>query len=1004
MAARVFEYPLGGGVDESVDRVFLPDDKLSRAENVRLDRAGRLEVRPANSPLATTTYSASAMTAYDLANFNGRLVALGDQCGLSRPTDLFEFVDASPAKWRATAAVDDGFSSGPRLPRATNAREVGRLADQSNGVDNVHVAAGAGFVCAVANMTNSRCVIHIFNPATDQTIIAVTRNINTARVTFAGSDFWIVGQSNINDDIEAHNFDPLTDETLQGPTTISTAPAGTVTDIAVAQTGASDFSVIWAQSTTTTAHRVNSAGSVQATWSVTGGDFRALGICGNTAGTLISILAQRGADGTYRLNTYNAAGVLQAGPTTTFGGAAGTVFARAGLAQSGTQVMLIGFEDDSPTQNIVTQLMTSQAAHSLGSVIRYADALPTANSVPIVSGGQTNFYYGATNSLAGQSALDVGGAGTNMLVEAAQRLPQCYKDGTLAGRLHFRNDICSSALIGTKIYWGNTVRGVTGGDSFQVTELDMNDTGRRQMTQLANQLHIAGAMPMVYDGRLLVEQGFAELPVCQLSQGTVGGLTLLGRYFVVVVWELVDANGNIVRSQSSLPAEITLTGANDSITVVATTPHSLRVHPLLQASSGISVRVGFYRTQANDSVFILDSFSGVAVAEFGEPITATLAKSDDTLIANGAVLYEQSQTPIPHVSPPPYRYTWPARERQFIGGLPDASQWAFSKLMFPSEPMAFAPSGELGFFGRARQAITAVAAFETAAITFTQSDIAQIAGRGPERNGTGDFDAAMRIPSPGGCIDWRSLVDTTTGLFFQMSSDKLMLLSRDGGVSWLGAPVRDTLAAFPTVVGAVHVRSENLVAFACNDLAGTDARILLFDEANGQWSVDTVGAPVSAITELNGRIAFISAGIVYLQDAAIGSGVGALPTMRIERHFRLFTAMGYGTVTKIGLLGTYLGDCTVTGFISYDDGKTWSPMGGQTVDVATFTNALTGAPIASGDPITLIFTPNRREVDRFAVRFDVTNAANTGAVRLHAISIEAEAQEFTTRRPARDQR
>jgi hypothetical protein len=405
----------------------------------------------------------------------------------------------------------------------------------------------------------------------------------------------------------------------------------------------------------------------------------------------------------------------------------------------------------------------------------------------------------------------------------------------------------------------------------------------------------------------------------------------------------------------------------------------------------------FYRTTANDSNFHIDQYVTIASGdEFGARVSTTLIQSDLALEDN-AVLYEQSQTPVPHVAPPPYQFTWPARERQFVGGLPDEDQWAFSKLAFPSEPVNFAPTGELGFFGRAARAITAVAAFETVGITFTETDIAQISGRGTERNGQGEFDTAIRIPSPGGCIDWRSLADTPAGLFFQMAPDMLMLLSRDGSISWVGAPVRDTLASFPVIVGAVHVRCEMLVAFACNNEAGSAGRILIYDLANEQWSVDTVEGPVSAISELDGLLSFVSGGLVYLQDEQIASGSGALPTMRIERGFRIFQSLGYGTLCKVGLLVSYLGDCTLEGFISYDDSKTWVSMGTQTV-----TNAALG--LAAGDPYTCIFVPNRRDVDRFALRFDVTHPTNTGAVRLHTISVEAEAQEFMTRQPARSYR
>jgi hypothetical protein len=988
----IIEFPFDTGAYEAADREWLPANLLAVVENLRLDLDGKLGIRPGSTQLAQTTYSASLMTAYDLTNYNGRLVALGDQTtpGFGRPTDVFEFVNNTPAAWRGTAGEDDGFASGPRIPRATAVREVGRLADLSRSVQSVHVACGAGFVCAVVNSIGGDCRIHVFNPVTDQTVAMVTRPLINARVCFAGTDFWVVGEFNINNDIIAYNFDPLTDETVQGPVTISTAPAGSPTDIAVAQTGATDWSVVWAQSTTTTAHRMNAAGTVQATWSVAGGDFRALGICGNVAGTLISILAQRGSDGTYRLNTYTAAGVLSVGPTTAFAGAAGTTHARAGLSQSGTQVMLLGFEDDAPTKNIVSQLMTSQAAHTLASVIRYADALPTGNSAPIVSGGQTNFYYGAQNYMAttitGGVDLLGGGAGsrgTNMLVEAAQVLPQCYKDGTLAASFITVNDMGSTGIIGTKIYWGNLITSNTGGAGFQVTELEMNDTGRRQMACVANELHIAGAMPLVYDGRVAVDQGFAERPALALTAGSAGALTLLGTYFFLAVWEVVDSRGLILRSAPSLAQSVTLTGAQNSVSVVATTPHSLRVHPLFRAGTGLSIRVGIYRTTAGGANYILDNFQEVATAEFGEPTSAIVsARTDAQLTASGIVVYTQAQTPIAHVAPPPYRYTWQARERQLIGGLPNAEQWQFSKLLFPSEPVEFASLGRLGFFGRSNKDITAVGAFETVGITWTSDEISIIPGSGPDHSGLGEFDSALIVPSPGGCRDWRSLVNAPPGFFFQMTEEKLMLLARGqqggGEVTWAGQPIRQTLALFPVITGAVHIRTQMIVAFSCTNLGGSAGRLLIYDLRRGVWYVDTVG-PVTAVSELNGRLAYIQGGLVFLQDAAAGSGT--FPGAVVQTGFQAVTKrLGWGHIYKIGLLGTDLGACSVQCLIDVDDGIGLRDLGTETFTGAGLTfERFWSLPTAA------------QKAARFSVRFVVTSlASGTLAVSLKAWAAEVQ--------------
>jgi hypothetical protein len=107
---------------------------------------------------------------------------------------------------------------------------------------------------------------------------------------------------------------------------------------------------------------------------------------------------------------------------------------------------------------------------------------------------------------------------------------------------------------------------------------------------------------------------------------------------------------------------------------------------------------------------------------------------------------------------------------------------------------------------------------------------------------------------------------------------------------------------------------------------------------------------------------------------------------------RPFGALGYGDIHKVQLLGTFLGNCTVEAFISYDDGKTWNSMGSTVVSSANTAlgNPVTGAALAAGDPIALEWMPNRGACERFALRFDAAVTADTGAIRMHAMSLTVE--------------
>lgn len=1016
------ELPIDSGIDESVDRILLPQAKLRVANNCRLDRDGRIGVRPAYTAMATTTYSPSALVAYDAVNYNGRLCVLGDQTGQSRPTDLFEFVNAEAA-WRATAGADDGFASGPRIPRATAVREVGRLPDLTADATEVWVAAGGGMICAVTQLSDSTCRFHVFNPTTDQTITVGTLPNQFSKCVFDGTKFWIIGRSTTSTNIEARSFNPATDESVSNIVTLVAAP-GALVDMAVAQTGASDFTIAYIVSgalTTLKVNRFNSSGTSQAAYNVAPGftSLQACAVAGNVAGTRIVVFVQD--NGAFKVCSNTASGATLVGPTAVFGGLTVTAWSRIAITYSGsgTTYCLAGVTDSASNDDTSTQLLTNDTTNGLGTTVVYSDGFLDAAPAPITSGGHLNFYFGAHDTIAGGT----GGQsfGTNCLIEQNTSLPQCFKDNQLTTVPTVGNHMCNVAILGTKLYWGNLTRGIldtrdsTGGPGAgiaQITEIEMGDTGRRSMVVLGNQLHIAGALPLVYDSRYLAEHGFPERPVITLNQGGTGGLkTLLGKYFVQTSWEVVDSKGYILRSQVSPPVSITLTGTNNAISVTTSTPHSFRRHPFWANQGGFSVRVGYYVSQAGGANFQIEKYI-VASGLFAAPITTTLTAADTSLAGN-LVVYIQSQTPVPHASPQPYQYSWRARERFATGGTPQPEKVIHSKLLFPTEPVEFAPSGRLGFTSRANQDVTALGAIDTTTVVFTAQEIGTITGRGPEQDGTGDFDALRTLNAPGGCSNWRSVVGIPEGdpayggapggLMFQMAADKIMLIAGSGAITWAGQPVRDTLAAYPNIAGAVHVRSQMIVAFACNNNAGSDGVIIVHDLRKDAWFVDTIGSPIASVSEFQGRLVYISGGVVFLQDTAVGLGAAALPTMQIDfGSLAPFTHLGTGDIPTVAALLTFIGDCSIQGLYSVDDGQNFQDMGSFVLGSANATigNATNGGALVAGDPVSLHWRPNTQSFERLAVRFIVTAATNTGGIRMHVVELDVRASGSLNTQPA----
>jgi hypothetical protein len=399
------------------------------------------------------------------------------------------------------------------------------------------------------------------------------------------------------------------------------------------------------------------------------------------------------------------------------------------------------------------------------------------------------------------------------------------------------------------------------------------------------------------------------------------------------------------------------------------------------------------RTVTNGEVLHREKSMTIPITgEYAAQATITSTMSDENLREQGPI-YTEQQTPLPHYAPVPFQYVWPGRERLAIAGLPRATTWTQSKLLFPGEPVEFAYEGTLGFTGRISEEINGAVMEDEALSLFTRRGVYQVTGTGPAHNGQGEFFAAERIPSEGGLVSWKSLVTTTKGTFFQLDIDKIYLLTGKQ-LTWIGQPVRNTLLSYPVISAACHIRKQQQVAFSCLSTDGRSGVILKYDLRADQWFTERVG-PVQSLCEYDGRLAYISDGEVFLEDAESGTGT-FVPYQVTTGTFKSFQLFGYGQVTRVGFKGEYQGPCTVTASISYNDGQSFSELGG-----ANGQFALSGLTV--GDTVLKFWTPSIQMTNTWQVRFAVTHAG-TGSkgVRLISACVETDKAPGSARRGSLD--
>lgn len=1079
------------------------------AENLTPTRTGRLEVRPGFTALALTTYGNRTLTPYDLVLFNDRLYAFGDDNAFGLPADLFEYVNGAKA-WAAT-----NRASAIRLPQVTDMRDLAGPVSQETTTYSAQVAANNNVACLVWNTSAGITAPSYvnFNRVDSDSLIFSQRLVGVGGhgalctlqvlVTTTGI-FWIVGvDANATTRLGGFPFNPATDFQLPVDATLFAAGANGEFACAPITNGTSSLAFVVASGALL---RVFSDAGIQqgADIAISGTVGSLFAVEADVVDNKITLAWKNTGTNDINVQTWNLtthASVI--GPTTLFGGDDGNGLI--GITRLSATKVLVASSLTTVSANYVGAQSFTTAAHTLDTKTSLADCVLMAGPfIPNPTGASPAVIIGTAF---GEASPTV--ASTNYLHDVgANQMPLAAKDFETAGVQQGNHPQAITRDPTTGFLYQATL--VAGNDLFttvpRVTQYKYGTTARRQTAQLGNLLYVSGALPAVFDSRMLAESGFTERPLIQsFTPGTGGGQLIGGAaYDYVATWEWLDADNNLQRSAISAVKTVTLGNANNQVSVIVRTPKSLRSNGVARLVLGSSVRVrlwrsfatvtksraeliipntnfafgsitggglglaidggavqptvfaggdnttsaiaakitasvtgiGFYINGSGQLVLFTTSKNGLAstiVVSSGSPPgvgtatgvlgipvgttatgtqtftkgqsqqlaqTVTLGNASvygdfvtvldtlsDAILRTNAVLYTESSPE--NFAPPPSDYIWPGSERLGTAGHPRRSEWSVSQLQFPNEPIAFSFPGLDQFTDRARGDMTAIAMLDKSILTFTKQEISVVTGSGPDNSGLGDFFSADRLPSDGGIIDARPLIETAQGLFALFDTDKLYLIPRGGDPVWIGQPIRDQLEAFPVITACCHVRKQQCVYFAITATNGASGELLRYDLRTNTWWVDTVG-PVTALAEFQGRLAIIQSGAVLLQDTANGAGTFVSQRLRLGTY-EGNQHVGYGIVSKVLLMGEILGDCVIEALISYDDGATFQDMGAGTF---TFTSQ-TGS-------FTKEWTPPNWRTDRFVVEFRITGTANSKGVRINSGAFEVERAPGVSRKGQAD--
>lgn len=957
---KISEYPFVSGEHAEIDSKILPDGYLTRAKNVRLRKDGRFGVRGDFDALGNDTANAADIIPYDLMGHDESLLAIADGRGFASdtaPWDLAQYIGAaSGVDWRTT--VQGGGA--PTVAQAAQLRELfpvatfpGNIAMET--VSRIDCAAAGGLVAVALQSGAAVCILHVMRADTGATVTAERVTGIRPRVVAVGTKFFFLALNAAATTLSQRSFDPAIDSAIQ---TLANLHSGAVVNCYDAQSdvaGTGYWVAYNLAGPTTSIVPVNSSGTAGTAIVGPAVTYQHVAVCQtSTRVHLVSVIAA----GATQIRSYTTGGVLSSGPTTLD---ASTRDRQPGITDAttgGTEAARVVLEaTDASLTSLMRRHFVNATTHAVNSVGTTGHVF--LGSKPIPAGPIKALHFAAYLRPDGDflshgliSASSVGSFTTH-----------AYKDrfAAVASNADTTPQIAKDSSTG-KFYWPNLFLGADGKTWARVTELTYASNARRQTATVADLLYRAGGSMQIFDGKSFVEAAFFEKPPILSVTPSNGAGTLPSNttLLIAVVYEYVDRRGNIWQSDVSNVETVTMGATDDTITILV-------AGPLGAKGEDTPIAVVAYRSVAG--INQLRRATSVTTVSSTDVLTLTLTDPDST-VRTGGVIYTQAGRGIlsgtlPHEAPLPCDYIWKFGARLLCAS---ADKAFVSKEVFPGEPVNF--SGDVGFsIPSIPDRIVGVAALDLRGFLFTAERIYVFVGDGPNDNGEGRYSEPVAVPGSTGLADWRSLVETPLGIMFQGSNGQIWVLPRDGSAPvWIGQPVRDTLVAFPIVTSATLCTEEQLVSFTCNNAGETDCRIVHYDLRAKTWIVDEFASvtPIKAATSYQGRLAYISGGVVYTEKTSV------TPNTFIEHALTTGTinefGSGWGKYVMVGLVGEYRGDCDIRARISYDDGVSFTNM-------ATFQlRAANGLSV--GETVELEWAPARRKAQSVRLDFQARTAGS----------------------------
>lgn len=391
---------------------------------------------------------------------------------------------------------------------------------------------------------------------------------------------------------------------------------------------------------------------------------------------------------------------------------------------------------------------------------------------------------------------------------------------------------------------GRILRSNSGRVGLARVNADFSHAGLWQSAELGEGLHSVPGTS--YDSSSFVELGFSHYPedINIVSVGAAGSMAA-GSYWYVCCYEWIDGRGNVHRSATSTPRQATTAGATGS--VVLGIPAISCTSKLVDGATGIKAQI--YRTTVGGTsagpFYQLTTVTTAPDMSFTAQFTNFTDTIADTSVgyslAANATVYTTGGV-LDNMQPPCSSAMVTHRNRVWLVSDDKKTVW-FSKAYVEGEAVAFSDDFTVPIEDGVR--LTAMASMDGNIVLFSRNRIYVLSGtEGPNDLGAGsDIGTPTKLAVDLGCIEPRSVVLTPGGLMFQ-SSAGIYVLSRGMEVSYVGQPIEDILALYPTITSAMVHPTNSCVYFTAQG-SEYGAR-LVFDYRKMEWSWDELGTTTAA--------------------------------------------------------------------------------------------------------------------------------------------------------------